>query len=163
MHIWNRKHKMILESLMRGPDARRGYWVDPWTGTLTSVWECLDHSTYLEIYMGKASFKQMFGGAAKKDMVTALDDEDFLARWPLLNMLMVNNLDDDGKPRSTCTMTIVCEHGVAKAGLRERNEGLNLWVTSETLLGVFDALEEAVGASPPQWRKMPEKWLGGKR
>jgi len=146
-----------------GPDdVRRGVWVDPWENTLCTLWEYGTDDQIMEYLMGM-SFKKLFGGTVRRDMETALDDADFLKRWPVLNMLLVNLKDDDGKLRLPCTLTIVCEHGMAKAGLRERNEGLNLWVSSGTIMGVFDALEEAVQADPPQWRRMPEKALQGKK
>lgn len=108
--------------------------------------------------MGLHSFKDVFGGAAKKGGEVAIEDLDFQEKFPVLAMVLTRTVADDGKPRQVCTMTVVCEDGLVKAGLRERDHNLSLWTSSQSLGGVFAALEEALTAKPPMWRKVDDKW-----
>lgn len=134
------------------------------SGTWPRTWalynEHIDDAEYIGVYMGMNSFDDIFGVHGKTDDGHAVEDAGTMERFPMLWKLMTWTKDDGGRPRKTCTMTIVCEDGVAKAGLRERDRGLSLWTSSESILGVFAALEEALGAHPVDWRKLPEKWKG---
>lgn len=119
-----------------------------------------DSSHYLEI-LSMPKFSDLLGGAARKGQAQAVEDPTFMQEFPSLFALMAVLVDDDGKPRQGCSLTIVCEDGVVKAGLNERNHELSLWTSAETLGGVFAALEEAIGEHPPRWRR--KTWDGRKR
>jgi hypothetical protein len=120
--------------------------------------ECWDEVTILEVYMGKSQFDDVFGGVGKVGRTEAAEDVGFQASYPMLHMLMTAMVEGDGKPRQVCTLNIVCEDGQFKAGLRERDRGLSLWTSCQTLGGVFAALEEAINERPPRWRKVDAKW-----
>jgi len=115
---------------------------------------------FLEGYLAMGSFKDVLGGHGNVDPLLAVDDAKFREEFPVLFMLMSSKIDDDQKPRLTCTMTIVCEDGVVKCGINERNLSLSLWTSSESLGGCFCALEEALGERPVPWRR--SNWKGRK-
>lgn len=118
----------------------------------------VDDAFYMEVCMGLNAFDDIFGGAGKKGATCALFDEDFQKQYPILFILMTSTEPEAGKPRQVCTMTIVCEDGVVKAGLRERDRALSLWTSCASLGGVFAALEEACNEKPSRWRRLDAKW-----
>lgn len=115
---------------------------------------------FLQEYLAMGSFKDLLGGIRSAGVGLALDDPAFALAFPMLHMMMTSLVDDDGKPRQVCTLTIVCEDGQAKCGINERNHNLSLWTGSGSLGGAFAALEEALGERPVQWRK--STWKGRK-
>lgn len=108
--------------------------------------------------MGMDSFADIFGGVVRPEGAPALDDDGTGAKFPSLFRLMTVTKLEDGKRRLPCTLTIVCEDGMVKAGLRERTYGLSLWTSCGSIGGVFAALEEKINERPAQWRKLPDKW-----
>lgn len=102
---------------------------------------------------GMINFKDLLGGSVRVGNPRAVDDQTFELEFPTLFALMAVTIDEDGKVRKGCSLTIVCEDGVVKAGLNERNYELSLWTSSEDLGGVFVALERACCETPPRWRK----------
>lgn len=110
--------------------------------------------------MGIFDFAFSNGENGKTDQ--AFSDPDWGMQYPILHAFMTMIVDDQGKPRRTSTLMIFCEDGVAKGALRERNHDLTLWMTSSSILGLFTALEEALGKRPIDWRKnqTPSKWKG---
>jgi hypothetical protein len=110
--------------------------------------------------MGLDSFMDIFGGAAAHASGCACEDLAFAKQYPTLYRLLTCTMMEEGKPRQVCTLTVICEDGVVKAGLRERTLGLSLWTSSQSILEVFTALEEALAQRPAGWRKLPEKWKG---
>lgn len=140
--------------------------VNPWDDILPAsvhvqthvLWEYMDDCTYEDLFMGKVSFKDILGAAGKAPGEFVVDDPKFGESFPILYQLMSCSIDDDRKPRKTCTLTMVCEDGQVKLGVKERNHNLSLWTSSQTLGGAFAALEEALSESPVKWRKV--EWKG---
>jgi len=58
----------------------------------------------------------------------------------------------DGQPRTTSTVTISTGDGSWKGSLRDRENGLVLWVSGATLRGLLDALEAVLEAGDGDWR-----------
>jgi hypothetical protein len=102
----------------------------------------------------------MLGGIKPAAAGLAVDDAAFALAFPRLHLMMTSLVDDDGRPRQVCTLTIVCEDGQVKCGINERNHALSLWSGCGTLGGAFAALEEALGERPVAWRK--SSWKGRK-
>lgn len=119
-------------------------------------------SRYLLEYMAMGVFEDVFGDVKLAASGRAVDDEAFSQRFPTLSVLMTHTEGPDGAKRQVCTLTIVCEDGQVKCGINERNKGLSLWVSSQSVGGVFAALEEALGQRPVPWRKVGGK-TGGRR
>jgi hypothetical protein len=70
---------------------------------------------------------------------------------------MMSTLDDEGKPRQTATMTIVCEDGKWKGGIKERDHAMSLWRAGDTLVGLLEALEKALAEGSADWKKTEYK------
>lgn len=118
--------------------------------------------SYIEEYCHMGIFSDVLGGAKPAAIGRAVDDPDFEKQFPTLHMLMAHTSDDEGKARITCTLTVVCEDGMVKCGINERNHHLSLWTASTTLGGAFAALEEALAERPVKWRKVTWRGRGGK-
>jgi hypothetical protein len=69
--------------------------------------------------------------------------------WAFLSSQEVIN----GKPRKTSTMITVCEEGLVKLGLRDRDNEVSLWVSGPSMKEAFDALEKALTTPPVAWRR----------
>ena len=106
-------------------------------------------------------FSDQFSSVTRKGAVTAVEDLQFQQNFPVLYAMMAVLVDDDGKPRQGCTLTLVCEDGMVKLGLNERNHELSLWTSSESLSGAFTVMEEALNERPPRWRK--KSWDGKRK
>jgi hypothetical protein len=102
------------------------------------------------------SLVDVFAGLKKAAGPLAATDPTAEGRWPTLLALLTVR-DSGGKGiRQTSTLTVLAEDGVFKGGLRDRQEGVSLWVSSSSLLGVYDALEGALQATTVNWRKTPD-------
>lgn len=115
--------------------------------------ELFGEETFLQEYLRMGSFKDILGGHNNADEHLAVNDDDFQKQFPNLFMLLAARKDDDGKPRLTCTMTIVLEDGQVKCGINERNHNLSLWTSTERVGAAFQALEEALCERPVKWRR----------
>lgn len=82
----------------------------------------------------------------------AAADAQVETRWPAFFMLMTATQDDDGRPRQTCTITIVCEDGKWKGGLRDKDAQASVWRTGSTLEGLLTSLDEALTSGEAEWR-----------
>lgn len=98
-------------------------------------------------------FDDAFNNGEAGTMGQAFSDPEFARSYPTLHAYLTRLDDDAGKKRITATVMIFCEDGVAKGALRERNHDLTLWMTSSSILGLFEALEEALKKRPIEWRK----------
>jgi hypothetical protein len=99
------------------------------------------------------SLNDIFGGAGAPPKDFAFDDADFQERYPTVYHLMASLKNDAGSKRQVCSLTLVCEAGQLKLGLRERDHDLSLWTSAPSLAMAFSALEEALAVRPSQWRK----------
>lgn len=114
----------------------------------------------IERWNDMGAFSNAFEAHEAGNPNQAFSDPDFATKWPTLHAFLTQVQDDSGKPRKTSTVLIFTEDGHAKAVLKERDHDLSLWVTSGSLLGVFEALEEALQKRPIDWRKnqTDRKW-----
>ena len=106
-------------------------------------------------------FKDVFGSMSQCTGTQAVVDPDFQDKHPILYVLLTSTVDDDGKRRQVCTLNLVCEDGMVKVGLRERDRGMSLWTSSETIDGAFAALDVALAETPSRWRKVD--WKQGRK
>ena len=112
---------------------------------------------YLKEYMLMGVFDDVFSQVKSTANGRALEDPKFEERFPTLYTLLTHLQDEKGQPRQVCTMTLVCEDGVAKVGINERNHHLSLWVSATGIGEAFQRLEEALQERPVAWRKAPRK------
>jgi len=156
------KRMEILMKHKRGRKVRYGgggpeTWSPRWK--LRTSWYYTDtllHMDCLHGVMLMSVLDKVFAKASPTSSGRTIDDPEFAAEFPVLFEVLSNTEPIEGKPRVTASMMIITEDGVAKAGLRDRQTNLSLWVSSETILGVFAALEKALSQSPVPWRKVPE-------
>jgi len=83
----------------------------------------------------------------------AAKDADFEDRFPCINILMTATVDDAGKPRQPCTLNLVCETGLFKGGLRDKDSNSSLWRSAPTFSGLLEALEKALETGEADWRE----------
>jgi hypothetical protein len=60
---------------------------------------------------------------------------------------------EDGSPRETSGLLVFQQDGLLKAMLRDKNSGLCLWVTGQSLQGLLATLEAALGDPAAEWRQ----------
>lgn len=99
------------------------------------------------------TLQEMFSGVRVEAGDSAAADASFEKRYPLVHMLMTATPGKGAVRRQVATLTLVCEDGMFKAGLRDRQNAVSLWVSAETFQGAFDALEVALGLPAIPWRK----------
>jgi hypothetical protein len=125
------------------------YMAHPW-----SIWRfsnCGTDAANMEALMG------VFTNAFKSLKTTGVEamfcDEIFAEAHPTLFAFLAFSHDDEGKPRTTSTLMIFIEGGVAKACLKERDHDRTLWASAPSLLEVFSSLEKRLNDSPVDWRE----------
>ena len=111
---------------------------------------------YLTEYMYMSIFEDVFGVVGKESTDVAAEDSGFEKAYPILFQMLTGTPMINGKRRKTCTMTQVCEDGMWKLGLRDRDRDVSLWVSGETNGKAMAALEEALTARPVAWRRLPD-------
>ena len=83
----------------------------------------------------------------------SLTDPAFASQYPLLWSYVTQNKWEDGTPRQTASFLVFSDDGVLKMMLRDREAGLCLWVAGATVMGLFDAVEGALGDPKADWRQ----------
>lgn len=81
------------------------------------------------------------------------DLEEFPTLWEHLSCLQY----PDGSKRETSCLVIVAEGGTWKGCLSDKDNERSLWRTSDSLLGLLIALEQAATLDDPR------EWRGGQR
>lgn len=90
---------------------------------------------------------------------------DLAGRYPALVEYMAAVAYPDGSARRTATLMLLVDPDGLKGCLNDRQEGRSLWVTSDTVEGVFAALEAGLTSPRPNWRKssMPAPSAGRRK
>lgn len=130
------------------------------SGYLRTCEELTDLAIFQELFY-MSTFEDVFAGARPKKGEPSAIDMEFAAAFPVLNMMLCVTESKPGAPRQTCTLILVCEEGVWKLGLRERDMDLSLWVSGGTHHQALQALEDALNERPVPWRT-PPKTRGGR-
>ena len=112
-----------------------------------------DEFLYGVMLMSKVT--DAFGQVGRTADGRAATDEGFAQEYPVLFEMLTSQEVIEGKPRKVCTMTVVCEDGQWKTGLRERDRDVSLWVSGGTYLESLQALEKALNERPVAWRRPP--------
>lgn len=111
---------------------------------LWDEWECEPMAKFLKNV--KSAVKP------DKDATYAATDKDFAKDHPALVEFMTLRKDDAGNVRATSSLLVFCEDGQWKACFSEREEELTLWASSDSFLGLLEALEAMLESPAPQWR-----------
>jgi len=87
--------------------------------------------------------------------VRAAIDVEAETRFPALWEYLTCQLVGD-KGRLTSTLIVSCEDGQVKLCLSDRETNQVLWKSSKTVLGVLEAIEEALATGTAEWRERKE-------
>lgn len=82
----------------------------------------------------------------------AAADPGFAAEYPCLYEQLSCIVWDDGSPRETSTLMVLCEQGVFKLGLNDRASLRSTWVSGDTLNAALEALESGLSSGRVEWR-----------
>ena len=93
----------------------------------------------------------------KKEVVNAPGSPaasvDGMSKLPSLAEWMTATTYDDGTTRQTPTVTFWCQGGEWKANLRDRAEGLCLWLSAETWAELVKIIDAACQDAGYPWRR----------
>jgi len=90
--------------------------------------------------------------ARSADVPMACGDTKLSKDCPALFEFLTCSKNDDGSERKTSTMTVFYDQGSFKVFLNDRDSQMSLCVTSPTLSGLWDALDDAITSDDPGWR-----------
>lgn len=102
--------------------------------------------------MAKRNLSDLLAGKSLDPKAPAATDEALDEKCPLLHLLMTSQTDDKGKKRKVCSLSIFAADGAWKASLNERDKGLVLWASADTLGSLPEALEALLNETPIPWR-----------
>lgn len=80
-------------------------------------------------------------------------DSTLEASCPALHEFLTLSALPGGATRTTSTLLVFCDGGLWKAVLNERDAGVCLWATAESLQGLWDELEARLTAPVVDWRQ----------
>jgi hypothetical protein len=165
-HVWRQGEGEFSGWRFTWTASRSRWW---WLVAVSSFWGgrfvCLlrfpldsgldrDRSRW-EVRLSK--FLERILGPAGKPAVERVVTDAWLAKdCPALHeMLTVTDLGD-GKVRQVSTLTIFVEDGLWKGCLNERDQGLTLWSSGDSVEGTLHSLEERLMAPKVDWRRKPQ-------
>jgi hypothetical protein len=79
-------------------------------------------------------------------------DEHDLTVYPVLHAWMTDARWDDGKSRETTTVIVCVDQGTLKACVNDRDSGKSAWLSSDSLEGLFLAIECHLRDGSMPWR-----------
>lgn len=90
---------------------------------------------------------------AAADGPPPLKDVGFAKTYPVTWDYLTQTRWEDGSARLTATLLLFASEGILKGMLNDRDAQQTLWVASGTVMGVFAALEAALGDERADWRQ----------
>lgn len=165
----------VFEPFIRHPLVDASHWDRPtvtgWVGDRYIVWQVIgqrsgrcyggtaaDLRSWLNASEGeRRAYLMSFlkkpvvatGGAAA---TAGVIDKKWGSDFPALFEYMTALAHPDGTARRTCSLSLFCEDGSVKGGLKDRDAGLVLWASAKTLQGLLGALEGLLTADETPWR-----------
>lgn len=139
------------------PEIAYIVYVRSWSGSVLCtthyIREWWDHLMGKEKQEIQRSYVQKaLGAKAPTGKGAAASDATLAAACPALHEFLTLCQLPDGTARTTATLLVFSEGGLWKACLCERDAGLNLWATAESLQGLWDELEARLTAPVVDWR-----------
>jgi hypothetical protein len=139
------------------PEISYIVYVRSWTGSVICtthyVREWWDHLMAKEKHDAQSSYVQKaLAGKAGTSPGAAASDASLAAACPALHEFLTLSVLPSGAARTTSTLLVFVEGGLWKAVLNERDAGLSLWATAESLQGLWDELEARLTAPAVDWR-----------
>lgn len=71
---------------------------------------------------------------------------------PAIKEFMSEAEGEDGRPRQTTTVLLLCDAGCLKAWVNDRQNRRTLWVTAACVVDLFAAVETALADGDGEWR-----------
>ena len=84
-------------------------------------------------------------------------------KWPKLAEWLTSAAYDDGTPREAPTLTLWCSGGLWRLTLKDRADGMVMWLSSEKLLEVITLAEQYCLEEEAPWRVDDYSQEHGKR
>lgn len=101
---------------------------------------------------------------ARKQAARSGDDTKWATAHPALHEYLTADKYPDGGLRQTATLLVFCEASEWKACLRDRDTSRTLWISSQSLPELLEALDEVLQGEDAQWRRdKPHNQGGGKK
>lgn len=113
-------------------------------------WDSLPHPTKMEKH--RSYVQKALGSSSPAGKGAAATDADLDASCPALHEFLTATQLPDGSARTVSTLLVFTEGGLWKACLNERDAGVNLWATAETLQALWAELEARLTAPMVDWR-----------
>jgi len=151
-------------------------YVRSWTGSVVCTthyvsewWDHLMADKKSEIQ--RSYVQKALGSKAAPGKGAAASDATLASTCPALHEFLTLCALPDGTPRTVATVLLFSDGGLWKACLHERDAGLNLWATGESLAQLWEELEARLTAPVVDWRpsgrpaapKAPAKGVDKKR
>jgi len=132
-------------------------YVRSWSGSVLCTthfirewWDHLMAEKKQEVH--RSYVQKALGAKAPSGKGAAASDATLASSCPALHEFLTLSQLPDGTARTTSTLLVFSESGLWKACLCERDAGLNLWATAESLQGLWDELEARLTAPAVDWR-----------
>lgn len=77
-------------------------------------------------------------------------------KYPTVVEFLSTSLWPDGAKRETGTITLLCDSGLAKAALNDRDANVSAFLSAESWTALFKALEEGLAGGRLEWRAKKE-------
>jgi len=107
------------------------------------------YTTELEIIMAMSRPKDN-----PKEKAGSKVADDVLNGWlPSLHEFLTEIQWEDGKSRKTGTVMILCEDGLWKAWIHDRDNQVSGWWSGESWEGLLEGVNKALGTQTLSWRK----------
>lgn len=83
-----------------------------------------------------------------------LATDEVLREWlPTLHEYVTTTRWEDGKPRKTSTVMLLCENGKWKVWVHDRDLKRSCWITGDCWEGVWEQTERSLKDDSLEWRK----------
>jgi len=105
---------------------------------------------------------QALGATASGAANAVASDPAMEKQFPTLHAFMTA-IEEDGRPRSPSSLVVFTEDGQWKGCLSEKDIGLQLWRTGDTLQKLLGSIEKALASGQADWRKKYSPDQRGKR
>jgi len=105
--------------------------------------------------LGSKWIKAALGSASVTGPSGAAHDAVLADAYPAVHEFLTDTTGPDGKGRQTSTLMLFVEPPLWKLCLNERDAGLSLWASGESLDQALVNLEERLTAPVVEWRRKP--------
>ena len=141
-------HRGVRFVVIRAYDKERP-WVCVRVVGRTDSWDqgrCIEKEDYIVSFLRKLQ-RPAQGALVKPDGC----DPELSKKFPALHEWLTRQLDDEGKPRQTASLTVYGVPGGFKGFLNDRGTGASLSAESDSFKGLLTALEGELESDAPQW------------